>query len=291
VGMVMHVDKAVRRRLSSAALAVALVAIAVAVPACTGKGPAPSACAPKRTGVTAPVAAPSGGAGLRVIEQGFTQLGQASGAGAMVSLGAVVENTSTLVAYRTRIRFTVFDAQHVSAVPEKSGELLYQEIPVILPGQKIAVGSWTYTREGERSTNVVVAGFDVELGTPQWWPRANDVYPFASVATQPVTVQRDTIDTRKAWVDYTAVSQYCGTIALRGVAVVFRDSGGTLIGGSFDSRGSGAQCPKRAVSVPGTIDSVAPPNLDPNRTEITLYCDPVPPITSSGPRASGEPIN
>lgn len=66
-----------------------------------------------RPSIDASFAAPPAGTGLRVREKGFTVIGPP---GRTVSLGAIVENTSTLVAYRTRITFRVHDTAGRSAL-------------------------------------------------------------------------------------------------------------------------------------------------------------------------------
>src|SRR5262249_45267829 len=116
----------------------------------------------------APAARAPGGGGLSVVETGFTQT--LDGHGKAVSIGATVANSSSMIAYRTRVRLHVLDARAASAVATYSGEALYQVIPVILPGQRIGAAAFT-----DLLTNPItgvattVASVQVELDTTQWW--------------------------------------------------------------------------------------------------------------------------
>jgi hypothetical protein len=270
---------------------VLVLAAALGITACSGPGGAPvpsgSACAstaPKGSGVTAPASTePTGG--LRVAERGFTQVGADR---RTVSLGVLLENTSELVAYRTRIRFRVFDAAHGSAVAPRSGELLFQEIPVILPGQRVAAGAWTYVREDQAARPVQVAGFEVEVSATQWWPRDNEVLRFAAISARYQGFVKSTADADSGTINYSVDSAYCRPLAPRGVAAIFRTGDGRLVGGSFDLENSRPRC--RAG---GSTESIVafrsvPPGIDDSRTEISPYCDPVP---VTGTRGPDRPVN
>jgi hypothetical protein len=270
------------RRLASAFVAagLALAAIVVGMVALTSchyvppHAQAPTSPCPatptKHTGVTGPAAAPSGG-GLRVVEKGFTQVGED---GHMVSLGAVVENTSTLVAYRTRVTFRVYDAEHQIAVPPKTGQFLDFEIPVILPGQRVGVGTSPYVREAPTGfRSVVVAGFDVDLGTPQWWPRDSDVHSFAPISANVQATDRWPSDPESAGISFTVESGYCQRLTARGVVTLFRDRDGTLVGGDVDLGLSFERCApgKSTRLLPMAV--TLPPYVDDSRTETYTYCD------------------
>lgn len=276
---------------AAASLAVAAIVVGmVALPSCHyvpphTPAPTPAPCpatATKRTGVTGPAAAPSGG-GLRVIEKGYTQIGDR---GHRVSLGAIVENTSSLVAYRTRISFRVFDADHQLAVPPKGTFLL--EIPVILPGQRVGVGDTPYVREAPTGwRSVTVAGFDLDLGTPQWWPRDNDVHSFAPTSTHLRETARSSEGGESGSVGFTVDSAYCQQLISRGVATLFRNGFGVLVGGDVDLGHSYERCAPGKSTTPVSVSVAIPLGVDESRTETYTYCDfaradPVPP-GSDGP--------
>ena len=240
----------------------------------------------KRTGVTGTVTPPSAGHGLRVVEKGFTQLDDPVGT---VSLGAMVENRSELVAYHTRVRFLVLDGQQRSAVPANSGELLEQEIPVILPGERVGVGAWTYLRETSSSQPVTVDRFDIDLDASQWWPRDNDVHTFRPISTRHLETQRSSVEDTTGTVRYSVDSAFCGALTTRGVATVFRNSDGALVGGSFARDNSKDRCrPGRYTESTDAFRSI-PPGIDDSRTESYPYCGPGP--TGGNPTATEEPVN
>ena len=242
--------------------------------------------ATKGTGVSSPVAPPSAGRGLQVVEKGFTQLETPVGT---VSLGAILENRSELVAYHTRIRFRVLDRQHQSAVPANSGELLDQEIPVILPGQRIGVGAWTYLRETPSAQPVAVMGFDIDLSASQWWPQDNDVHTFRSISTRHLGTQRSSVEQVTGTVRYSVDSAFCGALTTRGVATVFRNSDGALVGGSFARDNSKNRCLAGKYTESMDAFRSIPPRIDDSRTESYPYCDPAP--TGGNPTTTGGPVN
>lgn len=256
------------------AVAAAVVAAPVAVVAARdGPGPPADGCVAGpagRTGVAGPAVAPAVG-GLRVVEQGFRQVGES---GRSVSLGVVVENTSGLVAYRTRISFHPFGGHRRPVVAEGSGEFLDQEIPVILPGQRIGAAAATQLREEPVGRPVVVGGFDVQLGTPQWWPPANDVYPFAAVGSRHRRSVRSNVEPSSGTVAYAVESAYCGVLIPRGVATLFRDPAGVLVGGGFSLDRSRDRCRPGSYEQTSTLSMSIPPDIDDSRTESYPYCDP-----------------
>jgi hypothetical protein len=121
------------------------------------------------SGMSASAVSAPGGGGVQVVEQGFTQDPNSA-----VSLGAVLENTGSSIAYRTQVAFRLFDASH-SELPEAGPTKLTVEIPVILPGQRIGTGSGTY------SANVQVASIEVGLGATTWVPRDAVGHSFSPV--------------------------------------------------------------------------------------------------------------
>jgi hypothetical protein len=223
--------------------------------------------------------------GLRIVERGFSPVG----IGGTVSLGAIVENTSTLVAYRTRVTLRVFDAQQQSVVPQSYGRFLRQEIPVILPGQRIGVGASTAVRDGSPGRPVAVASFEIDLGTPQWWPPDNDAHSFGPVTTSHQATKRDRVEPGSGSVTYTIESAYCAEIAARGVATVFRNGSGAVVGGDLAVDAPGGRCrPGRFAESSSAFRSI-PTDVDDSRTESYPYCDPV----TAGPQPTGSdpPVN
>jgi hypothetical protein len=168
-------------------------------------------------------AAPDGGS-LRVVEQGFTQ--DVDGA---VNMGALLENTSGEIAYRTLVTFRLFDPAHTE-LPESVGAPLRVEIPIVLPGQRIGTGSATYR------SNVRVASFEISLDQTTWVPRRSLGRSFAPVTGAYLRTARfqpripTSVD-----IHYKEASANCRGLDSRTTAVVFRDGTGKIVGGNVAS--------------------------------------------------------
>lgn len=279
------------RRGVVAALAAAVLLAAITLVGCTS-GPGtpdpgrhtatcavPSAPAGGTTGRadTAP-----GGGGLHVTGRGFTQL---SG-GQRVSLGALVENTSDQVAYRAEVTFDYTGQDGRSAALGSAVER-HLIIPIVRPGQRVPVGAWSYVRHDVTSNKpVAVVGMHVTLGGVTWVP---DAPTFAQLSAQAQSFTNLTAgDPESGTLVYSVTSGYCRALSPRGVGMVFEDSTGTVIGGSFDTD------PKATLCTPGTatgralISASLPPNADAGRTVVYPYCDLAPRGTPTG---SPAPLN
>jgi hypothetical protein len=252
--------------------AVGAVAAILAMLACspTDSRHEPTACVSAPAAVTAQ---PAQADALRIADSGFTQLGRNN---IVVSLGAVLENTSDQVAYRTRVAFKVTGADGRSVVPALSGELLIQEIPMILPKQKMPLGAWTYV-EGQ------VTAFTVEVGPTTWV--ASDA-TFAQITTTVQSLSRTHSDSETASVTYQMTLPYCHSLAMRGTAIVFRNASGEIVGGSFEL--GALTCPSGvSTQSPAALRS-APIDIDENKTEVYPYCD----FKAAGtPKSSSGPVN
>jgi hypothetical protein len=222
------------------------------------------------------------GGGIRVVEQGFSQ----SDVDESISLGAVLENTGHEVAYRTRVVLRLFDERHR---PTAGASPIVQEIPILLPGQRIGVGG-----DARPSAGTTAASFQVELGSTRWVPRDALGSDFSPVtATSPRTVRPDPTSPSTVDVHYTEVSTNCRPLVDGGAAVVFRDDSGAIVGGALGQPGALTVFrDRRGVAVggeshlpsgnpcdPGTRDMWVIP-LDPApstavaaRTTVYPYCD------------------
>jgi hypothetical protein len=235
-------------------------------PSCTNPAPAPA-------GEVGPPDRAPGGGGLRVVEKGFTQLSAGSD---RVSLGAVLENTGTWIAYRTRIIFHVSDRQNRPATTSDGSEFFRVEIPVIFPGQRLITGNSAYVnKEPDTDLDIAVrvAGFDIEVGSTHWLPAESVKRTFAQVSTEGQHTEGDPGSPAYGDVTYTLRSGYCYEVPLRGVTIVFRNSAGAIVGGDFDHNTGGESCqPGSSQELAGAYQS-APKAIDPARTEVYPYCD------------------
>ncbi|GGS36809.1 hypothetical protein [Actinokineospora fastidiosa] len=292
------------RPLLTAAVAVVLGAAVIAVV----DGPSPSGAAecaiPAYAEGTpaAPSAAPDGG-GLRVVEQGFTQSAD------VVSVGAVVENTSGHAAYRTRVLVRLFDAKRMWLPEERAGEVRrVVEIPVVLPGQRVGVGTDAHPAPLYGGGAAVVASFEVELTTTTWLD-GNALGPFRTVtATGVATEHPNPAAPGVVSLRYREDSPNCRALTSRGAAAVYRDATGAIVGGAIEPPGAlivfrdddgavvgGEPGPPASPScAPGDREMwiiplhAAPPSADHTRTEVHPYCDLSRPAHATGAR---EPRN
>jgi hypothetical protein len=200
-------------------------------------------------------------------------------------LGAVLQNTSSLVAYRIPIAHPI------------SLRWLRQEIPVLMPGQRIGVAAVSDVIDDQRTGRpVAAAGFAIDLGTPQWWPREARGHTFAEVTARAAGTLHGSTSDSGGEVSFTAHSPYCDPLLRRGVATLFRDSHGTLLGGSLAPNGVRVSDPAlRQMCYTGTFTGISelwgiPAKTDDSRTEVHLYCDIAePPVPT--PSSSTAPIN
>jgi hypothetical protein len=175
-------------------------------------------------------------------------------------LGAVLQNTSSLVAYRIPVTIRVLDAAGRPIAHPISLRWLRQEIPVLMPGQRIGVAAVSDVIDDQRTGRpVAAAGFAIDLGTPQWWPREARGHTFAEVtARADGTTRRGSASEMYGGVSFTAHSPYCDPLLRRGVATLFRDSHGTLLGGSFAPDGVRAPDPaSRQMCYRGTFTGIS----------------------------------
>lgn len=229
-----------------------------------------SKCVPKPSAPTEG-AAPAD-RGLRVSEQGFTQLAPDR---SIISVGAIVENTSSQPAYRTRVQFGVLDTTGHSAVVPSSSTQLILEIPLILGGQRIPVGSWGYV-------NGTVSQVLVTLGSTQ---RLSPQGSYGEVTAKADSTSRTSSDPSTGTVAYTATSNYCEALTPRGVAMVFRGSSGVIVGGSFEL--GAERCEPGTFTGRATAQRSLPDGVDDTKTQVQPYCD----FAAAPPKSAGSAFN
>ena len=179
---------------------------------------------------TGPAQAPGAG-GVRVVEEGFTQRPPWP-AETGITVGAMVQNTSDLVAYGTTATFRLLDAKGTDIGSPDDGLWRVVRIPVIMPGDRVPVGTGLRVdvRLGFYRDSVPrVASVEIRLKVAQWWAPENSVVRFSAVRANNVV-----LDPPPTEVSFSAVSPYCDPLAVRGGAVVYRDRTGRILGGSID---------------------------------------------------------
>jgi hypothetical protein len=239
----------------------------------------------------APAVQAPGGGGVEVVEQGFTQMVSPLPAlsGEWVGIGAVLANTSDHVAYRTRLVLRVLDERGNSVLPEPYSPFANVEIPLIMPGQHIDVGSRLPVGEDAAGRSVRVARIEVNLGDTHWLPGAGN-QGLAQVVTHHQHTERSPRSPTNSSTYYSVESPYCGKLFPRGLSIVFRDATGKVVGGDFDGTGGVLlRCdPGADESQTSTLD-VLPPNFDGPKTTVSMYCD-LQPKDRTIPTPSGAPV-
>jgi hypothetical protein len=213
---------------------------------------------------------------LKVADQGFSQVGPWP---AKVSMGAIVENNGTRVAYRTRVAFRAVDSRGGDVVSAASRAFLVQEVPLIRPGQRVAVGTSVFARNSRVAKIVVAAEAS----------RRIDPSGFADISARVTTGRAGRADDGSTALDYQVTSGYCGDLISRGVSVVFRDQAGHIVGGSLSNAPESAGClPGTSVQRVLAAEKSVPERADLDRTEISQYCDLARATVGTAP---GTPVN
>jgi hypothetical protein len=266
-------------------VAIAVVAVIIG-PAFDGEDPAPSAGTPEipaaefdTPAVAEPVYTPDDG-DLKIVEFGYSELSDLSD-DKMVSWAAVVENTSADTAVTGMV---AFDADTKSG--DRLGDQEYPPsatVPLLLPGERTAVGSTDYLERGGLSNGEVV------VTEPQWW--SADALPYSTpkvTADQIETARVGKGQTDSYWshdgiealvdkdgdltvhfrVDSESDKLYEDPTAM----ALFRDKDGDILGASnpldFDS---GAEFPPGWSMQTLVVKQGPPKGTDEDAVEIYLY--------------------
>ncbi|GIG85650.1 hypothetical protein [Plantactinospora endophytica] len=232
------------------------------------------------------ITAPSGGA-VTVVESGFTQIADQS----QVSIGAVVENNSSQVAYRTRVIFGAFDVDGDYALEEARRFNYFFEIPIIRPGERAMIGTYAsvdaanFTRTGIWTT---VVRASLHLIQTQWIPAA-DTGTFPAITARLNPEKPPVAEDGRVTVHLAANSDACRELGGRGMAMVFRDGVGAVVGGAFDGIRNTELCVAGDFTARALTFDSNPPKADLTRTEVDVYCDLTP--SSYLPASPTQPVN
>jgi hypothetical protein len=229
---------------------------------------------------------------LKVVEQGFSQVGPEP---SDVSMGAVVENSGTHVAYRVRVTFQALDAQGGDAIARGSSAFLVQEVPIIRPGARAAVGTSVSARSEDPvvKPSVKAAKISVTALATRWLAPDAAGAPFADITTKVTAGRTARGKDGSAKIDYQVTSGYCGELVSRGVSLVFRDAGGAVVGGFLANNPTPTGCAVgTSTQQVSAADKSVPEKADLDRTEVTQYCDLSKAATAQrGTAPSGTPVN
>ncbi|WP_213453865.1 hypothetical protein [Rhizomonospora bruguierae] len=240
--------------------------------ACTWTPPEASCALPSSAPTAAATEGPApDGKSVKVVQQGYSIAPNNE-----VLMGAILANTSTFIAYRTRIRFRPLDAQHRPEAPSSEPAMAFQEIPVVLPGQRIGVGARQLVTRNDAGAPMRVTSFEIEIGPIHWLP------PEALPGYRPVTAALVRVERPRPMQPYYRTFTYdekstnCTDLTDRGAGIVLRNGHGTIIGGTHPlTMGSNAgrtcwQGSSQQTAQP--LHEIRVP-FDEARTEIYPYCD------------------
>ena len=287
-------------------LGIGLAAAVVAATACNG-GDEAGERSTSTTVVTGPVAEPSDGGEVRLVDSGFSVYpgpaepggtaeftSEAVAAGAsfdVASWGVVVENTSEWVATDVEVRVELVDADGAAVATHRYQWPGAETIVLLRPGQRFAMGHTdTLDWPAERTTGPP-ARLEVEIGPTRWFPpdaRGVEVPVIVangdSTAAELPVVTADEVTTgvepseiagQDFVVSFRTESDADRTWPMSATAV-FRDAGGRIVGGTSrtnDYRTAGLP-PGRLVSQgDGSGDirlGLDVPGVDDARSEVSL---------------------
>jgi hypothetical protein len=268
-------------------LCAVLVAMTGACEADTPRGDPPACAVPASLppGTEAPAGQAPGGGGLEVTDHGFTRIRGTA------SLGALIRNTSGQIAYGTTVALRLADNAGRDPVHEVSRPQLIVRIPVVRPGEQVAVGSWVGMRTDLKPSGdpAEVATFDVVLGSTQWMD-ANLGAAFPPFTSAVQRIRRSEAEKSTGQVLYSVTTDSCRQMSSRGAAAVFLDPDGSIAGGALEPGGGPTECGTKNYDDAIGVNNAIPDGIDEARTVVSLYCD----LTAApghGIRPSGAPIN
>lgn len=248
--------------------AVAVLILAGALTGCaSGSSPEAESC---RLASSEDATTGGDSSGVKVVDQGFSIVSSENGNTRNASMGAVVENTTDQVAYRTWIRFDVTDSYSNSAVSEVMTRYKLIEIPFLQPHSTTAVGMTLSLEHGLDATDLTI---DVFSGA--WMNPGSSGNGLAPV-TSTLDAEDSTLeDDASATISYTTENPNCTAMISRGTSMLWRDSAGTIIGGNTDGSTT-SDCRSGAAehsSSPLSDSDTVPEDVDLSRSELTVLCD------------------
>ncbi|MBP2324426.1 hypothetical protein JOF56_004811 [Kibdelosporangium banguiense] len=179
----------------------------------------------------------------------------------------MLENPHDRIAYHTQVTLRLLDAQGAEITGFESAT---DEIPIVMPGQRIGVGM---TVSPTRVGDLRVAKFEVETRTSQWLAADALGDDFGQVTAEyRQTVRKDPKVPNSTQIRFVPQSTACRPLWGANPAAVFRDTNGTLIGGTRQYTVVTGACSNFGRET-WVIPRKAIPPADDNRTQLYPYCD------------------
>ncbi|GAB3261986.1 hypothetical protein [Kineosporia babensis] len=226
---------------------------------------------------------------IKVVEEGFSEVRKKEydPSYSIVSAGAVLENTSDRVAYRTRVVFDSLNKSGASNLAEPDGIFKTVEVPVMNPGEQVRVGTVLAPSLGARTFEVSVLA-----SVTQWLDRAdttNGLAPVKVSIADPGAAQSSV--SSQVEIPLAVENTNCRSSVFRGYSALYRDSSGTLIGGFTETGGTpdGNAC-TAGMSTARMLagEDYMPEEIDLTKIEVSAMCDLAP---NENPGERNRPLN
>ncbi|PRY28970.1 hypothetical protein [Pseudosporangium ferrugineum] len=221
---------------------------------------------------------------VRITEQGYTEV--RSPGSTTVTIGAVLENPSDRVAYRTRVTFDVLGPVGASVVNEVFRRFQTLEVPLILPGAKVPIGDSLGLARSTTANSV-----SIKPVVTRWLPAGDGNDGLAPVTTTLVPEKTTRDADGSGVITYNARSANCTDLVSRGSSYILRDPSGKLIGGGVSNDPEGSGCDTSENRYTNTFNTALrsiPQQADLPKTEVASLCDLSPRPTTTSTDA---PIN
>jgi hypothetical protein len=211
--------------------------------------------------------------GLQIVEQGLSRVGPFGSAKA--SMGVMLRNQTGKVAYRTLVTLDAVDANGRTVVAPIHQLYRTLVVPLILPGESIAIGSAVALDDLTQRQGNQAARISITIQVSQWLEAGDGNSGLGRVAATVVNGSGKRDDSGQGEVAYGIDSTNCSRMAPRGVALVFRDRSGAIVGGSLDSPPPLDTCePGLTTGRKSSLtQSDIPEAADLDRTAVSIYCD------------------
>ncbi|MDR6325262.1 hypothetical protein [Actinoplanes couchii] len=186
----------------------------------------------------------------------------------------MLRNETGKVAYRTLVTFEAVNAAGRTVLHESFRRFQTQVVPTVLPGASVAVGNASLLAEATQRGDDDLDSVVVKVQVSQWLDPLGGDHGLGKVTAAVVAGSGERSPDGKGSLELDVASANCANMASRGIALVFRDKSGAIVGGSLDN------VPHDTCRVGGTTgeqvamtDPEIPAVADLDRTQATAYCD------------------
>jgi hypothetical protein len=197
-------------------------------------------------------------------------------------MGAILTNTTDKIAYGTLVTFDALDPSGRTVIHRDHQLFRTQAVPVILPGESLAVGLSNAIEDSSQTDRKQVSSVVVGVRVGKWLANGDSWNGFGRVSANTVVGSAVREPDGSGSLQFDVDSGNCAmdddkgtTMTSRGVSVVFRDVSGTVVGGSLDNTPQLDACRpgKHTNQRFAAVQTDIPANADLDQTWVTVYCD------------------